>query len=97
MDYQPTPPGKDPQLWQLAHRRASFKRHLATYIVINAFLWLLWAFTGSRDHDDYLPWPVWSTAGWGIGLLFHYIGANVSTGSNSVEKEYEKLNNQKNA
>jgi hypothetical protein len=30
----------------------------------------------------------------GIGLLFHFIGAYVSRGHNSVEREYEKLKNQ---
>ena len=98
MHYQPVPEGKDPQLWQLAHRRASFKKHLATYIIINLFLWALWYFTkGKYDYSSehrLFPWPVWSTLGWGIGLLFHFINAYVSTGSNSVEKEYEKLKNQ---
>jgi hypothetical protein len=98
MNYQPVPEGRDPHLWQLAQRRASFKRHLATYIIINVFFWVLWYFTRGR-HDyssDYgfLPWPVWPMLGWGIGLLFHFIGAYVSTGHNSVEREYDKLKNQ---
>ena len=98
MDYQPVPEGKDPHLWQLAHRRASFKTHLATYIVVNLFLWALWYFTRGRYDYDYgnslLPWPVWPMAGWGIGLTFHFIGAYVSTGFNTTEREYEKLKNQ---
>lgn len=98
MDYQPVPEGKDPQLWQLAHRRASFKKHLATYIIINLFLWALWYFTKGRyDYgSEYrlFPWPVWTTLGWGIGLLFHFINSYVSTGSTSIESEYEKLKNQ---
>jgi hypothetical protein len=98
MHYQPVPEGKDPHLWQLAHRRVSFKTHLATYIVINLFLWMLWYFTRARNDFSYgnslLPWPVWSTAGWGIGLMFHFISAYVSTGFNSVEHEYDKLKNQ---
>ena len=97
MDYHPTPEGKDPQLWHMAHKRVGFKRHLATYIVINLFFWILWYFT--RDeyrgaNDSGLPWPVWPGIGWGIGLVFHYIGAYVSTGYNSVEREYDKLKNQ---
>jgi hypothetical protein len=65
-----TPEGKDPQLWAIARRRASFKTHLTTYVIINIFLWAICFFTdGDRNG---LPWPVWSTLGWGIGLAFHY-------------------------
>lgn len=91
MDYQTPPPGKDPQLWNLASRRASFKTHLGVYIVVNAFLWILWAINGSQRYGNGIPWPVWSTFGWGIGLVFHYIGAYVNNGYTAVEKEYEKL------
>lgn len=101
MDYQPAPEGKDPLLWQLAHKRASFKRHLSVYIVMNIFFWILWYFSKYKgSHTDFsgmkLPWPVWPMLGWGIGLVFHYIGAYVSTGENSVLKEYDKLSQNKN-
>jgi hypothetical protein len=92
MDYQPTPQGKDPQLWMLAKRRAGFKRHLAIYIIVNIFLWALWALTGADRNGQGIPWPAWTSFGWGIGVLFHYIGAYART--NDVEKEYEKLQNQ---
>ena len=99
MSYQTVPEGKDPNLWQLAQRRASFKRHLATYLVINLFLWVLWYFTKGMYDSDYngyniLPWPIWPMVGWGIGLTFHYISAYVSTGFSSVEREYNKLKDQ---
>ena len=93
-DYPP-PPDKDPHLWRMAQKRASFKAHLSTYVVINAFLWLLWFFTGSKENGSGIPWPAWSTIGWGVGLFFHFIGAYIDTG-NSVEKEYNKLKNQQN-
>jgi len=88
--YQPTPPDKDPQLWDMAQRRASFKTHFATYIIINVFLWAIWFFTGGTTHGNF-PWPIWPTLGWGIGVAFHYVGAYVTPRSNSVNKEYEKL------
>lgn len=97
MDYQPTPEGKDPQLWYIANKRAGFKRHLATYIVINLFFWALWFFTKSENKGydgNGLPWPVWPGIGWGIGVIFHYLGAYAHRGNNSVEREYEKLKNQ---
>ncbi len=67
---QPNPEGKDPQLWDIAKRRASFKTHLATYVIINVFLWAIWFFTDGDRYGSNLPWPVWSTLGWGIGLVF---------------------------
>ena len=94
MNLQSTPPGKDPQLWQLAQRRASFKKHLATYVIINGFLWLIWLFGNREDQNSGLPWPAWSSLGWGIGLFFHFVSAYVSSGKDAVESEYEKLVNQ---
>lgn len=90
-DYYQIPDGKDPHLWQVASRRASFKRHLASYIIVNSFLWVLWYFTAAKTYGSGLPWPIWSTLGWGIGIAFHFAGAYINTGTNSVEKEYDKL------
>lgn len=92
--YQQIPEGKDPELWDLARRRASFRSHLATYIIMSLFFWVLWFLTGGPRHDRYLPWPVWPMFGWGIGLLFHYIGAYVSHKNDAVDREYQKLINQ---
>jgi hypothetical protein len=90
-NYQPTPSGKDPHVWEIAQRRASFKIHLANYIVVNSFLWGVWFFTNQHVDHNGLPWPVWPAFGWGIGLFFHFLGAYVYPKSNSVEREYEKL------
>lgn len=91
MDYNPTPAGKDPQLWHIARKRASFKSHLITYLVVNAGLWIIWYFTGGRNYGGGLPWPAWSMLGWGIGVASHYVSAYMNTGENAVEKEYDKL------
>ena len=92
--YSTLPPDKDPHLWEIAQKRASFKNHLGTYIVMNAFFWVLWYFRGTHITNDGLPWPVWPMLGWGIGLVFHWLGAYVYPGSNAVEREYEKLKQQ---
>ena len=88
--------GRDPEIWEVAKRRASFKSHLLVYIVINVFLWAIWYFTSGDYYNRGIPWPAWTTAGWGIGLTFHYLGAYVFPRSNNVEREYEKLMKSKN-
>lgn len=83
---------RDPELWDLAKRRASFRTHAITYVVINAFLWVLWYFTTNRGHEaGSIPWAIYPTLGWGVGLLFHYLGAFVSERHNRVEDEYNRL------
>ena len=95
--YQPAPEGKDPALWELAQKRAEFKGHLASYIIVNAFFWVLWYFTGRYiDHETMFPWPIWPMLGWGIGIAFHFAGAYISPKFNTVENEYQKLKNQQN-
>ena len=50
---------------RLENKRA-FWQHLAIYLVVNAFLVLVWAVT-SRGYF----WPVWIIGPWGIGLALH--------------------------
>ncbi len=87
---------KDEQLWRMAKKRASFKKQLASYIIINGFLWAMWYITqGHADFDeDYgskFPWPIWCTLGWGIGLAFSYYGAYHNDKETDTMKEYQKL------
>ena len=89
--YNTTPTGKDPELWEIARRRSSFKSHLITYLIMSIFFWALWYFTGGRTYNDGLPWPVWPMLGWGIGVGFHYIGAYVTPRNNNTQREYDKL------
>ncbi|MBC7849788.1 MAG: 2TM domain-containing protein [Chitinophagaceae bacterium] len=93
--YTPPPSDKEPQLWEIAQKRAAFKSHLATYLVVNAFIWGIWYFTNRHTDHNGFPWPVWPTFGWGIGLFFHFLGAYVFPKSNSVEREYDKLTRNK--
>lgn len=102
--HQPAPEGKDPALWELAQKRASFKKHFTSYLLVNGFLWAFWFITEGR-HEAFLgveffsgyniPWPVWPTLGWGIGIASHFAAAYFPTGISSVEREYEKLKNKK--
>ena len=83
---------KDETLWQVAKKRAHFKRHLFKYVIINLFLWAIWYFTdGYKENESGIPWPAWVTLGWGIGIAFNYYEAYHSYRDTSVEREYEKL------
>jgi 2TM domain-containing protein len=46
--------------------RRDFGTHLVTYLVVNAFLVLVWAVTGTGYF-----WPIWIIGGWGVGLVLH--------------------------
>ena len=74
------------QLHEQARRRVEFRRHLTTYFVINAMLWIIWFATGQG-----YPRPVWPTAGWGIGVVFHYLFDYRSSRLFSEEEEYRRL------
>lgn len=49
--------------------RRDFQGHLVAYLVVNVFLWGVWAMTiGPGGY----PWPVWVTLGWGIGVVMNW-------------------------
>ena len=43
--------------------KAGFWTHLAIYLAVNAFLVMIWFFTGAGFF-----WPIFPIAGWGIGV-----------------------------
>ena len=88
-----TPGKKDEVLWNMAKKRAGFKKSLVSYVLVNAFLWALWYFTNDTHEigRHNFPWPLWSTIGWGFGIAYQYADAYVFPKSNAVEREYEKL------
>jgi hypothetical protein len=66
--YEPTSTGiSEDQLRRRAVKRlqeqAGFWTHLAIYLAVNAFVVLIWYFTGAGFF-----WPIFPIAGWGIGL-----------------------------
>ena len=88
----PTAPATDAELRDLAFRRLKkrqdFRAHLLVYVVVNAFLWALWALT-SRGF----PWPVFVTLGWGIGVVMNawdaYWRRDITAAD--VDREVERL------
>ncbi|MET4107928.1 2TM domain-containing protein [Hymenobacter sp. UYP22] len=84
-------PARDPQLWRIAKARAKFKSHLFTYFAVNALLWTIWLLT-DRHYTHGIPWPVWSTVFWGIGVFMNGVGVYGGFGKmNLSEREYERL------
>jgi hypothetical protein len=80
------------ELREEAKKRVGFKSHLTSYIIVNLFIWIFYYITGSYTSP---PWPVWATFGWGVGLVFHYFGVYHMGSIFSVEKEMDKMRNQK--
>jgi 2TM domain-containing protein len=48
-------------------KRHDFHGHLLVYVLVNAFIVILWAFT---DHQGFF-WPVFPILGWGIGVVMN--------------------------
>ena len=83
-------PDRDPELWRIARRRAKFKAHLFTFVWVNALLWGIWALTGRPARP--IPWPLWATGFWGIGLAFQAFDVYSGQGRGGLaEREYERL------
>ena len=85
---------KDARLWTEAKKRVGFRSHLISYILVNALLWIVWwQSVPEGSMAGHIPWPVWPTIGWGIGLIFHYVFTYLvhSEGRNAIEREYRKL------
>lgn len=81
---------RDPHLWQQAKARARFQSKLLSYLGVNATLWIIWAFT--ERHHAGIPWPLWVTAFWGIGLVGRGVAAYGGfSHEQRTEREYERL------
>lgn len=85
---------REKELWKLARKRVRFKRHLTLYLSLNIFFWLLWYFTDRQNESAGIPWPIFTTLGWGIAVVFSFLNAYVFSGKDSVQKEYDRLNRQ---
>ena len=84
------------EIYRLARKRVEEKKgffvHLVFYILVNIGLVIIWAFASGGGF----PWFLFPLGGWGIGLIFHFLGAfvfNKETGweMREVEKEAERL------
>ena len=79
------------EIYQEAKRRVEEKKgffvHFSVYILVNILLVIIWAVSSGGGY----PWFLWSLGGWGIGIIFHFLGVFVfSRKSNWERKEIEK-------
>lgn len=49
--------------------KKGFNIHLIIFLLTTPVIWLVWYLT-----DRTYLWPLWQTAGWAIGVIFHYLG-----------------------
>lgn len=69
-------------------KRRDFRGHLLVYVLVNAFLVVIWAVTSGGFF-----WPVFPIVGWGIGVVMNgwdvYVGNDFS--EEQVRKEMDHL------
>ena len=84
------------EIYHQARKRVEEKKgfftHLIVYICVNILLVIIWAFPSGGGY----PWFLFPLGGWGIGLLFHFLGVFVFSRSTDwerreIEKEAERL------
>ena len=71
--------------------KKGFYVHFIVYILVNIMLVIIWWATGAG-----FPWFIFPLGGWGIGVLFHFLGVFVFSRQTSwerreIEKEVERL------
>jgi uncharacterized membrane protein len=87
---------------QKVRRKRRFFSHLTVYLIVNAFLWCMWALSASGVsagygwgmHGTTFPWPIFITVFWGIGLISHAMGVFAFHGSweqKEIDKEIARL------
>ncbi len=65
--FQPPYEEERKQALKRVRAKRDLATHAVTYVVVNAFLVLVWWISG---HDGYF-WPIWVIGGWGIGLVLN--------------------------
>ncbi len=79
----------DKKKYQDARKRVKAKKefyeHLSTYLVMAAFFFFLNFITAPGSW-----WFYWPMLGWGIAVLFHYIGVFGVPGIGHLDDDWEK-------
>lgn len=90
-------PLSDDDIVRMAKARVSFKVHLVIYVAANLLFAAIWWLSSSTKRPTFSDapgadyyWPIWPMLGWGVGLMFHGLGA-YGAGRGWEEREIEKL------
>lgn len=70
---------------QRVKAKVAFYWHLASYVLVNGLLIVIYLITGPLPGFYTYPWFVWPMAGWGIGLMFNFLAVFVFGGTRSDE------------
>lgn len=67
-------PEEEAKLEKMASRRTGFKKHLAIFILVNVFLWVVWYFL-FRDNTEntFLMAILFVFIVWLLGIILHYM------------------------
>lgn len=72
-------------------QRTRLLEHIASYVIVNGFLVVVWALTGGG-----YPWFLWVMAGWGLGLAMnvasYFIGSRGdSARERMIQEEMKRM------
>ncbi|MDQ2673808.1 MAG: 2TM domain-containing protein [Chloroflexota bacterium] len=69
-------------------KKAEFRNHVFVYVVVNAALVAVWAWTGAGFF-----WPMFPMVFWGIGVIFHAedVYGNDEISEEKIRREIERL------
>jgi hypothetical protein len=81
----PLAPGPVRQL----RKQRDFRSHLLVYVLVNAFLAVIWVVAGARGFF----WPVFPIAGWGIGVIMNAwdVYGRQEISEDDIHREMERL------
>jgi 2TM domain len=97
--YAPLAPDPQAEAYKRAARRVQakldFYRHLASYLIVNAALWIV-AFMTTWGASSWTAkfWPIWITIFWGIGLAsqaWQVFGPGEHMKERMIEEEMRKM------
>ena len=75
---------------QRLRKKAEFRSHLTSYVLVNGALVVIWALTGAGYF-----WPIWPILGWGVGIGFHawetYGHPNRGPSEDDIRREMDRL------
>lgn len=88
----PEPSAREDALRELAikqlKKQRDFRGHLLVYVLVNTFLVVLWAVTGTGFF-----WPVFPIVGWGIGVVMNAWDAygRADFGEDRIRREMDRI------